>query len=544
MRFSYEYEAGLKNGARQYNNSYKIVSQKRVYAKYIESYQYKGNPYIESLPKGRSIEEVIKDYNRIIVIPTYEELQSMDEYEQCDSVDILDEFRTALPFHAVVEIEFRRALLRSYKKREVLEDKNVDIKYTMENQGMVSHNCLISSNYSDPALGFTLLGISGCGKSTGMNMLLDNYPQVIIHQPETWQRTMQIVYLHIHCPQNSNFNLLYRTIGRAFDRALGNLKPVYEVLLTKGRDLGAKYSTLRSLIEQFAVGMIILDEIELLDTKSTKETSFEMFMQLSNETGVAISVIGTMDAYTDIFSKRRTARRTGVLIEAGKYCSNKNQFTKIVKNLTMFQWRKDIVSYDEKLVDALFEVTDGVISDLIEIYKHIQKDSIRNGQKDITSDYIGKIANKYYKGLRDVSLMEKNPLRRDEILTSEEIRRLNSFTEYTEHKELEKRYDELMANPTFKTYEILKENVVRSIQKQSNTYSRLTIESAYISMMKKEELSKIKLVDAISKTQIVLNKNKSVKQTDIKQRKLNIEQARNDILSNNEKELSSPHTVK
>ena len=146
----------------------------------------------------------------------------MDEYERCDTVEALDDFRIALPFHAMVELEFHRALVRSYKKREIMEDPDVNLKYTMENKDMVSHNCIVSRNFSDPALGFTLLGTSGCGKSTGINMLLENYPQVIIHEPDTWQRTVQIVYLHIHCPQNSNFNLLYRTIGRAFDRALGN----------------------------------------------------------------------------------------------------------------------------------------------------------------------------------------------------------------------------------------------------------------------------------------------------------------------------------
>lgn len=479
-------------------------------------------------------------YNRVIDVPNEEELSSMDEYERCDTVEALDDFRIALPFHAMVELEFHRALVRSYKKREIMEDPDVNLKYTMENKDMVSHNCIVSRNFSDPALGFTLLGTSGCGKSTGINMLLENYPQVIIHEPDTWQRTVQIVYLHIHCPQNSNFNLLYRTIGRAFDRALGNLNPIYETLLTAGRDLGTKYATLRNLVERFAVGMIILDEIELLDTKSTKETSFEMFMQLSNETGVAVSVIGTMDAYTDIFSKRRTARRTGVFIEAAKYCTKKKQFEKIVNNLTMFQWRPDPVYYDDALVNALFEATDGVISDLIEIYKQIQKDYLRTKRENVTPDYIVSIADKYYKGLREISLMEKNPIRRNDTLTEEEIRRLNSFNENVEQQELEQRYDELMSNPTFKTYELLQENVIRSIQEQTKDYSRTKIETAFVAAMEGENVVEVRLVDIVTKTLLKLQATKQMVKA---LPKADIEKSRAELLENNRKEKVSKHTI-
>ncbi|MCR5324283.1 MAG: ATP-binding protein [Lachnospiraceae bacterium] len=540
MSFKYKYESKLKKGERQYDQYYDLKTEKKVIAKYIKSYQYQGNPYIEALPKGRSVEEVLSFYNRVIDVPDEKTLSSMDEYERCDTVEALDDFRVALPFHAMVELEFHRALVRSYKKREILEDPNVKLEYTMENKDMVSHNCIVSRNFSDPALGFTLLGTSGCGKSTGINMLLENYPQVIIHEPDTWQKTIQIVYLHIHCPQNSNFNLLYRTIGRAFDRALGNLNPIYETLLTTGRDLGTKYATLRNLVERFAVGMIILDEIELLDTKSTKETSFEMFMQLSNETGVAISVVGTMDAYTDIFSKRRTARRTGVLIEAAKYCTKKKQFERIVSNLTMFQWRSDPVYYNDALVDALFEATDGVISDLIEIYKQIQKDYLRTKRKEITPDYISSIADKYYKGLREISLMEKNPIRRDNTLTEEEIHRLNSFDENVEQQELEQRYDELMSNPTFKTYELLQENVIRSIQEQTKDYSRAKIETAFVQSMEGENAADVRLVDIVTKT---LLKLQSSKQTVKALSKADIEKSRTELLENNQKEKGSKHTI-
>lgn len=541
MYFNYTYVDDLEKGERQYDREYDLSTQKIVEARYVRSRHFKGNPYIEAIPKGRTVTEVIQSYNQAIMVPTQEELAGMDEYDKLDSVDLLEDFRIALPFHAMVELEFHRALRRSYKKRVLIADKDVDINITTKGKTTTVHSCLIASHISDPALGFTLLGISGCGKSTGINMMLDHYPQVIIHYPDSWHRSVQIVYLVIHCTTNNNFTVLYETIGRAIDRALGNLQPVYEDELRHSRGLGAKYAKVRELVEKFAIGVIIFDEIELMDTKSTKESSLETLLQLSNETGVAISVIGTMDAYKNLFFKRRTARRTGVLIEASKYCTNKKRFANIVGNLTMFQWGKESADYDKECIDALYRVTDGVISDLVEIYKQIQKDLIKQDkQVEITPEYIEKIADKYYKGLRMVSEKEQNLINRDtRLLVSEEIRRINSFSELVEQEELEERYDELMNDTKFKTYEVLQENVVMSIQNQYDEYNRSTIERAFNMMMAKEESLEIKLVDAVLKTKIILDKRKDDRHkgmNNVKKQKIDIEQAKKDLIDNNKRE--------
>ena len=206
----------------------------------------------------------------------------------------------------------------------------------------------------------------------------------------------------------------------------------------------------------------------------------------------------------------------------------------------MFQWRLDQVYYDDALVNAFFEATDGVISDLIEIYKQIQKDYLRTKREKVTPDYIVSIADKYYRGLREISLMEKNPIRRNDILTEEEIRRLNSFSESVEQQELEQRYDELMSNPTFKTYELLQENVIRSIQEQTKDYSRAKIETAFVAAMEGENAVEVRLVDIVTKT---LLKLQDAKQTVKVLPKADIDKSRAELLENNQKEKNSKHTI-
>ena len=90
----------------------------------------------------------------------------------------------------------------------------------------------------------------------------------------------QIVYLVVNCVANSNFSALYASIGNAIDRALGITTSVYQKLIESRRSLGEKAEKVRELVEIFAIGIIILDEIQLIDFQSTKENSFESLMTL------------------------------------------------------------------------------------------------------------------------------------------------------------------------------------------------------------------------------------------------------------------------
>ena len=107
-----------------------------------------------------------------------------------------------------------------------------------------------------------MIGYSGCGKSSALKILFSNYPQYIIHERDDHTRFPQITYLVVSCQANSNFRALYESIGRAIDRAIGNITPVYEYEIAKASGLAGKADLVRRYIEQFAVGMADLDKIE------------------------------------------------------------------------------------------------------------------------------------------------------------------------------------------------------------------------------------------------------------------------------------------
>lgn len=496
MGFTYKYTEGLRPGENQYDGLYDLDEENIVEARYVPSKTTPGNPFIEALPAPWSMREIMQNYTHPIEIPSQNELSEMDEYEKEDNIDILlDAFRVQLPFHAIIEKQFHRALIRSYNKRKIIEDQAVNVKLNVEGEEVITHNKLDVKHMSEPVGGFTLLGSGGCGKSTGVNMMLSHYPQTIVHAKDTWHRTYQIVYLLVQCTANSNFSKLYENIGEAIDKALNNFNPIYKTLFQKG-GLGEKYNLLKELVMKFNIGCIILDEIELMDVKSNKESSLQALLTLTNETGVAISVIGTMDAYKNLFFNARTARRMGVSVIASRYCVDRKRFGLIASILTSYQWGDSPVNYTEDMIDALFEASHGVISDLIEIYKLIQKDrtklipnvddTVSERKKkesktiNVTPDYIRKKASDYYEILQQARSLETDPTSDDGLKAiADEILRLNTAAEMSDIAQMEKRYDEVMADSSYHQMVDLRENVKLSIKNLNLNFREKSIDRAF-----------------------------------------------------------------
>lgn len=205
---------------------------------------------------------------------------------------------------------------------------------------------------------------------------------------------------------NSNFATLYRQIGEAIDNALGNPEPEYELMITrKCRSLADKQLKVCQLIEQFSIGTIVLDEIQLINFNSNKENSYEGLLGIVNKTKVALSVVGTDEAYQKLFAKLRNARRTGDLIDASAYTSDREYFNYLVKLLLIWQWVDTPIEWSKELADTLYECTGGIINQLIWLYKWIMIEYLDSKSKGnietIDKKFIHRINDKHFKQLKN-----------------------------------------------------------------------------------------------------------------------------------------------
>lgn len=420
----YEYTPVEVNG-----NQYEVddLTKKGVEAKYVKCDSDKGNIYIEALPKPRMGETL-----RInCVKPLYEYTSREEEIkkpliEQIMMITKLREVRFQLPVNKELETECYLALIKSYRKRSPFYDKDVLLNYEAHNTTLKT-NMVISSEAAEAANeGFSLVGYSGCGKSSALKTLFSNYPQYISHKGVGVVRYPQIVYLVVQCPPHSNFRGLYKNIGVAIDKALGNLIPVYADHLDAGKagNLSLYKDRVRTLIEQFGIGIIVFDEIQHLNFSPGVENSFETLLELINETNVAFAVVGTEEAKEKLFnSTLRQVRRTGTEIHADRYCVEIEMFRYFVKELFKYQWFDKDESLDEEnmkaMTLALYECTGGIIDQLIGLYMYMNIDYVRSpkGRKPtVNAEYIYKVSEKHYKGMRELLKdMKRTERRRIEI---------------------------------------------------------------------------------------------------------------------------------
>lgn len=198
---------------------------------------------------------------------------------------------------------------------------------------------------------------------------------------------------------------MYRQIGEAIDNALGNPEPIYEVMINKKcKSLADKQLKVCQLIEMFSVGTIVLDEIQLIDFNTNRENSYEGLLGIVNKTKVALSVVGTDEAYKKLFTMLRNARRAGDFIDASAYTTDKDYFNMLVNMLLTWQWLDTPIQWSKELSDTLYECSGGIINMLIWLYKWIMLEYIDSKSKGkieiIDKKFIVRVNNKHFKQLK------------------------------------------------------------------------------------------------------------------------------------------------
>ena len=406
--WTYRYETDVESDTNQYTyeECHRIGP---VDAKYVKSTNpdFNGNPFIEALPRPRDKKPLMDAYTMSIPKVDFNKLNKMTPNEQKETVLSLKQLRLPLAFQKQLEFINYDVIVSSYLLRKMYKWKKKDSPLIPLGHESTDIFVKMKGKIEDSApSGFSLLGFSGCGKSSSLKPLFENIPQVIMHHPDPGTNIPQITYLVVSCMPNSNFQTLYRQIGEAIDNALGKAEPTYEVMITKKcRSLADKQLKVCQLIELFSIGTIVLDEIQLIDFRTNKENSYEGILGIVNKTKIALSVVGTDDAYKKLFSKLRNARRSGDFIDASEYTTDRTYFDYLTKMLFNWQWVQPKIKWTKEIGDALYKCSGGIINQLIWIYKWMMLEYIDSKAKGepfkINANYVEYINNRHFKHLKD-----------------------------------------------------------------------------------------------------------------------------------------------
>ena len=354
-------------------------------------HRYRGIPTIEALPPIRSAEEAVQ------LLAHYPERQPGGQKlpPELRMHLVLDavHFFEPLPVHIDLEQRISRLIRDGYIGRNPVANDHwraVDQRVeTIISGGGIP---LRTSNVN----GFSIVGMPGTGKTTGVERVLQTYSQVIHHQfyaSQPFSRT-QLTWLKLTCPGDASIKGLCLDFFRDVDGILGTTH--YRDYAANGR------KTVDELIPNMCrvawihcLGVLIIDEIQHLNQAKSggAERMLNFFLQLMNTLGVPVILIGTYGAIEVLSRELRQVRRNcgqGDLV--WDRMPNDEVWRHFIESLWRYQYTKDTVSLSSELSDALHHESAGILDFAVKIFLLAQVHAIATGSEKITAPTVAWVA--------------------------------------------------------------------------------------------------------------------------------------------------------
>lgn len=368
----------------------RVVRGKMEHAQYRESVVpiYRDNPLTEALPPIYTAENA------------YQSLTYYPEY-QPDHRLLPNEIRLHLIYHAnqffkpnwihlELEQRFSRLLRAGYLTRNPLSHG-----YWREQEFRIQSISNIPHIHA-AATGFNMVGISGVGKSTAMEAILQLYPQVIIHRQykEHPFNFVQLAWLKLDCPFDGSVKGLCINFFQELDAILGT--NYYLNYSRRGRaSTDELLGHMKRLTALHGVGCLVIDEIQHLAAAKNLGVSkmLNFFVQLVNTMGMPIILIGTYKALPLLTSEFQQARRAS---GQGDFVWERMQQDEVwqmfIETLWRYQYVRNPTPLTPQLGDALYEVSQGITDFTVKAYLLAQMRAIATGIETITPALIRSVA--------------------------------------------------------------------------------------------------------------------------------------------------------
>jgi hypothetical protein len=344
---------------------------------------YGKNPFIDALPLPMDNRAVVK------------QLQQFPEYtpddrlrEACQRMELTQNvfhFLQPLPVHVDAYRLFSMAIRQSYIPR----NPNVDISQLCNNgipESYEAYRCLADSA---PPQSFSITGISGAGKTTGVSAILNLFPSIIEHtfyDGKKFEAT-QLVWLKTDCTFASSLKGFCELIVRDIDKTLGSkYLTSFMNKLTNDNAL----SRVVNIFDELSLGVFVVDEIQhLCDApKASVAKLLNFLVTLSNTSGAALVLIGTLKATNLLRANFRVARRTNTF--SWNRMGNDSTFEFFLEVLWELQYTKNYAPLTKELTNILYEYSQGIVDVLLKLFTITQMNAIKDGVELITTAGIKK----------------------------------------------------------------------------------------------------------------------------------------------------------
>ncbi len=361
--------------------------------------EYKDNAFIEALPPIYSIEEIIE---RLCVYPKIDENEkNLEAQYRFHIVQRLFYYFQPLYSHVDLENRISRIIRQGYVARNPFSrDYAISFKegYKMIDNMNMDLNC--SSNFRTTASAFTLIGVSGLGKTTAINRILSMYNQVIVHSEYKGNKfsMYQVVWIKLDCPHDGSlkglcidfFNKVDDLLGTNYHKKYGAGRHSVNVLLP----------IIGQVARNIGLGVLVIDEIQHLSLAKSggADSMLNFFTTLINTVGIPVVLVGTPKAINILQSQFRQARRgSGQGDMVWDRMQNDENWNLLIRGMWKYQWTKKTVELSVELKDILYEESQGITDIAVKIFVMSQIRAISSGKEEISANIIKGVAKDNFK---------------------------------------------------------------------------------------------------------------------------------------------------
>lgn len=355
---------------------------------------YRGNPFIEALPPILSAAEAI---DAMTVMPGYNAGErELDAHYRFHCIQRLFRYFQPLDTHIDIEQRVSRAIRQGYISRNPLAVEYV--QQIRQCDGAVTARALEAGRFNaikSTAAGFTIIGMSGVGKTTAMERVLSLYPQCIMHT-NYGGRTFyckQLTWLKLDCPFDGSIKGLCINFFSEVDRILAS-------------DYSSKFQATRTTVDSMmprmaqiawnhGIGLLVIDEIQHLSQAKSggSEKMLNFFVTLVNTIGIPVILIGTTKAMSILQSEFRQARRgSGQGDLLWDRMQNDVSWEIMLRSMWKYQWTKHICPLTSELKNTLYSESQGIIDIAVKLYALAQIKAIADGVEAISPTTIHAVA--------------------------------------------------------------------------------------------------------------------------------------------------------
>jgi hypothetical protein len=354
--------------------------------------EYKGNPFIEALPPIMSVPQAVK---ALTVEPGYHESErEMDAYYRFHCVQRLFRYFQPLDTHIDIEQRISRSIRQGYVNRNPVQAQYVQ-QLRQCGDAVQKHSFLDFQGVRSTASGFTVIGMSGVGKTTSMEQVLSLYPQCITHTQYNDEPfyVKQLTWLKLDCPHDGSLKGLCLSFFGEADRLLGS--EYAKIYVPSRNTVDSMLPKMTQIASTHGLGLLVIDEIQHLSMAKSggSEKMLNFFVTLVNTIGVPVVLIGTTKAMPILQSEFRQARRgSGQGDLLWDRMPNDLSWEIMLQSMWRYQWTREKCALTKAMRDVLYNESQGIMDIAVKLYAMAQIKAITDGTELVTIRVIEEVA--------------------------------------------------------------------------------------------------------------------------------------------------------